>query len=74
MGERVRRMAAREVETVLQRHGFVLVTQKGSHRKWRHAARGLQVIVPMHAGRSLPIGTLLAIMKGAEIPDSEYRG
>lgn len=74
MGERVRRLTAREAETILLRHGFVLVSQRGSHRKWRHPVRGLQAIVPMHAGRPLPIGTLLSIMKGAEIPENEYRG
>lgn len=30
---RTRRMKADEVERVLQRYGFVLVSQKGSHRK-----------------------------------------
>jgi predicted RNA binding protein YcfA (HicA-like mRNA interferase family) len=74
MGERVRRLTAREVESILSRHGFALVAQKGSHRKWRHPVRGLQVIVPMHAGRPLPIGTLLSILKGAEVPEAEYRG
>jgi predicted RNA binding protein YcfA (HicA-like mRNA interferase family) len=74
MGEHVRRLTPREVESILHRHGLVLVSQKGSHRKWRHPVRGVQVIVPMHAGRPLPIGTLLSIMKGAEIPETEYRG
>jgi predicted RNA binding protein YcfA (HicA-like mRNA interferase family) len=74
MGEKVRRLTAREVESILNRQGFVLIAQKGSHRKWRHPARGLQVIVPVHAGKVLPIGTLLSIMKGAEIPESDYRG
>lgn len=55
MGERVRRMTAREVESLLGRFGSELIGQKGSHREWRHAARGLQVIVPAHAGKSLPI-------------------
>jgi predicted RNA binding protein YcfA (HicA-like mRNA interferase family) len=74
MSERLRRLTAREVESILVRHGFTLVSQKGSHRKWRHPIRGLQVIVPMHAGRALPTGTLLSIMKGAEVPETEYRG
>lgn len=73
MGERVRRMTAREVEALLRAKGFVLVSQKGSHRKWRNVEKRTQVIVPDHAGRTLPIGTLLAIFKGAEIPESEYR-
>lgn len=31
-----RRMNADEVENILQRYGFKLVSQKGSHRKWRN--------------------------------------
>lgn len=74
MGERVRRMTAREVEAVLRRHGFLLVSQKGSHRKWRNPTLSLQVIVPEHRGRQLPIGTLRSILNNAEIPESEWRG
>jgi predicted RNA binding protein YcfA (HicA-like mRNA interferase family) len=43
MGERMRRMTAREVEGVLRRYGFRLVSQKGSHRKWRQPETGLQL-------------------------------
>lgn len=74
MGERVRRMTARELESILGRYGFELVSQKSSHRKWRNRPAGLQVIVPEHRGRQLPTGTLLAILKAAEIPQSEWRG
>jgi predicted RNA binding protein YcfA (HicA-like mRNA interferase family) len=74
VGERVRRLSAREVQAVLRQYGFTLVSQKGSHQKWRDAQRGLQVIVPDHQGKPLPLGTMLAIMKGAEIPEAEYRG
>ena len=73
MGERIRRMTAREVESLLRAHDFVLVSQKGSHRKWRNERRRLQVIVPEHRGRTLPLGTLVAILKGSEIPESEWR-
>jgi predicted RNA binding protein YcfA (HicA-like mRNA interferase family) len=73
MPGRLRRLTASEVETLLRRHGFVLVRQRGSHRKWRHLERKLQVIVPMHSGRPLPIGTLTHILKGAEIPEEEWR-
>ena len=73
MGERLRRMTAREVEGLLKRHGFQLVAPKGSHRKWRQPETGLQVIVPEHRGRTLPLGTLRAILKGGEIPESEWK-
>ena len=72
MGDRLRRMTAREVEKLLQRYGFQLVSQKGSHRKWRNVESQLQVIVPSHRGKDLPIGTLRNILVTAEIPTSEW--
>ena len=66
-------MNSREVEVILKRYGFELISQKGSHRKWRNSNSGLQVIVPEHKGKDLPIGTLRNILKGAQIPDSEWR-
>lgn len=44
MGERIRRMDAKQVETILKRYGFRMVSQKGSHRKWRNDERNLQVL------------------------------
>ncbi|GAB4226817.1 MAG: hypothetical protein Kow0049_06270 [Stanieria sp.] len=66
-------MKSREVEAILKRYKFKLISQKGSHRKWRNAELGLQVIVPEHKGKDLPIGTLKNIFKGAQIPESEWR-
>ena len=73
MGERIRRMDAKQVETILKRYGFRLVSQKGSHRKWRNDERNLQVIVPYHKSRDLPLGTLRNILVNADIPESEWK-
>ncbi|MBW4471803.1 MAG: type II toxin-antitoxin system HicA family toxin [Stenomitos rutilans HA7619-LM2] len=70
---RIRPMNAADVERILTRYGFELVSQKGSHRKWRNLERNLQVIVPYHKGRSLPIGTLRNIMISASIPEAEWK-
>jgi predicted RNA binding protein YcfA (HicA-like mRNA interferase family) len=70
---RTRRMNADEVERILQDYSFELVSQKGSHRKWRNVDRQLQVIVPYHKSRNLPIGTLRNIMMTADIPESEWK-
>ncbi|MEH2070897.1 MAG: type II toxin-antitoxin system HicA family toxin [Nostoc sp.] len=48
MSDRIRRITSREVETILRQYGFQLISQKGSHRKWRSEDLGLQVIVPEH--------------------------
>jgi predicted RNA binding protein YcfA (HicA-like mRNA interferase family) len=72
MPDRVRRMKADELERILVRLGFELVSQRGSHRKWRHPIKRLQVIVPFHKGRPLPVGTLVHILKGAEVPRGDW--
>ena len=73
MGERIRRMNAKQVEKILEHYGFQLVSQKGSHRKWRNFERKLQVIVPSHRSRDLPLGTLRNILVNADIPESEWK-
>ena len=73
MGERIRRMDAKQVEKILQKYGFQLISQKGSHRKWRHFERNLQVIVPYHKSRDLPLGTLRNILVNADIPECEWQ-
>jgi len=69
----LRSFSAKELERLLRKYGFVLVSQKGSHRKWRNPETHSQVIVPYHAGRDLPTGTLMSILTAAEIPDKEWR-
>ena len=70
---RAKRFTATELEKLLAAHGFGFVSQSGSHRKWRNDTSRRQVIVPAHQGRVLPIGTVVAVLKGAEIPESEWR-
>nr|WP_216595532.1 type II toxin-antitoxin system HicA family toxin [Myxosarcina sp. GI1] len=53
MGDRIRRMNAKEVEKILKKYGFELVSQKGSHKKSRNLERNLQVTVPYHQGISI---------------------
>jgi predicted RNA binding protein YcfA (HicA-like mRNA interferase family) len=66
-------MNADEVERILQDYGFVLVSQKGSHCKWRNAEAELQAVGPYHKSRVLPVGTLRNIMVTANIPESEWK-
>jgi predicted RNA binding protein YcfA (HicA-like mRNA interferase family) len=66
-------MNAVEVEHILQKYGFELISQKGSHRKWRNSEEEIQVIVPDHKARDLPVGTLRNILITANIPESEWK-
>ena len=72
MSAKIPRLRADEVTRVLQQHGFVFVSQRGSHQKWRHPDTGKQVIVPYHKGKQLPIGTLRSIITGSGILEEEF--
>ena len=63
---------AREVTKVLHKNGFVLVGQRGSHQKWRHA-NGRQVIVADHGSKPVPIGTLKSIIEGSGLGADSFR-
>lgn len=69
----VRRLTARQIEAVLIRYGFLLVGQRGSHRKWRNEESRLVVTVPDHGSREVPMGTVRQIMRSAGIPEKEWR-
>jgi len=72
MGQHFPVCKAREVMRVLRKHGFVVVSQKGSHQKWRHAD-GRQTIVADHGNKPIPIGTLKSIMEATKIPAEDFR-
>lgn len=62
---------AREVLAKLQRAGFVVKRQSGSHAVLRHAD-GRQTYVAMHPG-DIPAGTFRAILKQSNLTEIEFR-
>jgi predicted RNA binding protein YcfA (HicA-like mRNA interferase family) len=67
MSPRTPRLTATEIVKILQRHGFVKASQVGSHLKLFNPETRRIAIVPMHQGKVLPIGTIKAIEKQANI-------
>lgn len=57
-------VSSRKLCALLERNGFVLKRQKGSHRIYARAEDERRTVVPMHSG-DLPIGTLRKILKQA---------
>jgi predicted RNA binding protein YcfA (HicA-like mRNA interferase family) len=72
VSERFPVSTAKDVIRVLHQHGFSLVSQKGSHQKWRHS-NGRQVIVVVHGNKPIPIGTLKSIIEGAGLTAEDFR-
>lgn len=53
---------SRDVIKALKADGWVEVTQRGSHKQFKHPAKTGRVTVP-HPKRDLPMGTLRSIEK-----------
>lgn len=62
---------ARETLAKLQRAGFVIRRQSGSHAVLRHPD-GRQTYVAMHPG-DIPNGTLRAILKQAALSEEDFK-
>jgi predicted RNA binding protein YcfA (HicA-like mRNA interferase family) len=59
----------------LERTGFRKVHRKGSHVMLVHPADPTRIaVVPVHKSKTLPLGTLRAILKGAGLTDKDLRG
>jgi len=58
-------MNASQVIRLLQRHGWVLKTQKGSHKQFVHPEKTRKITVADHGKKEIPPGTIHAIFKQA---------
>jgi len=60
------RVTAREIATVLERAGFSLARQSGSHMIYRNAS-GKRATVPFHGSKILHPKVLRNILRDAEV-------
>lgn len=66
MGEKLPRVRAREIIKVLEKLGFFLSRQSGSHKIYRNP-EGKRTTVPYHSGKILHPKILKSIMEDAEL-------
>jgi predicted RNA binding protein YcfA (HicA-like mRNA interferase family) len=60
------RLTAREIAAALEKTGFALTRQSGSHQIYKNAA-GKRVTVPFHASKILHPKVLKSILRDAEL-------
>jgi predicted RNA binding protein YcfA (HicA-like mRNA interferase family) len=64
------RVTARQMATVLEKLGFCLTRQSGSHQIYKNAA-GRRATIPFHAANILHPKVLKSIMRDAELSPDE---
>ena len=62
----------RLVVRVLEKNGFIFVSQKGSHAKYRKVGREvLTTIVPMHK-KEIPMGTFNSVLRQSGLKKEDF--
>ena len=72
MTGRLPRVNAAETIRVLERAGFSLVRQSGSHKIYKNP-QGRRATVPFHTGKTLHPKLLQAILRDAELSVERFR-
>jgi predicted RNA binding protein YcfA (HicA-like mRNA interferase family) len=70
MSEKLPRVPAKKIIALLEKKGFVLVRQSGSHKIYKNNS-GIRVTVPDHAGKILHPKILSQICKDTGISPDE---
>lgn len=59
--------SSREIAARLEKEGWTLVRQSGSHRQYKHPTKPGRVTLP-HPVKDIPVGTLRSIYRQAGWP------
>lgn len=63
-------MKVREAIKLIEQDGWFQVTQKGSHRQFKHQTKKGRVTIAGNPGHELPKGTLASILRQAQLEDA----
>ncbi len=62
-------MTVREILRIIEKDGWFMVAQKGSHRQYKHPAKPGRVTIAGHPNDDLAPGTLNSILRQAGLKD-----
>lgn len=69
----MRSINAKKLIKILESNNFVFSRQKGSHIIFKNIENGIMVPAPLHGkSKSIPIGTLMAIIKQSKISKDKF--
>lgn len=65
--------SSREIIRVLGHFGFVYISQKGSHTKFRkHTIAGVKTVIVPHPKKDIPFGTFQSIKRQAGLSEQDF--
>jgi predicted RNA binding protein YcfA (HicA-like mRNA interferase family) len=73
MSEKIPRITAEKAISVIEKIGFELVRQSGSHRIYRNK-NGSRITIPVHSGKVLHPKIVKNILRDADLSVEQFRG
>lgn len=67
----MKQVSGKDLARAVQRRGWTLARVHGSHQIFVMAGRRERIVIPVHGNRPLKIGLLRALMKIAELTESD---
>jgi predicted RNA binding protein YcfA (HicA-like mRNA interferase family) len=64
--------SSRQVIAALEREGFIFVSQRGSHVKYRKAGSPVRTVIVPAGRKQIPRGTFRSILRQAGLDDQAF--
>ena len=66
--------SSKQIIKVLEKRGFIFISQKGSHLKYRKKTKkeSLTVIIPVHS-KEIPTGTFRSILRQSKLSEEDFQ-
>lgn len=68
---RTPRIDARKISSVIERYGYKMIRQRGSHRIYENSD-GIRVVLPVHSGAIIHPKIVTTISRDTGIPIEEF--
>jgi len=62
-----------DIIKVLQKRGFIYISQKGSHTKFRKTGSPTLIVIVPAGKREIPFGTFKSILRQANLTEDDFR-
>jgi len=62
-----------EIIKVLKKQGFVYISQKGSHAKFRKTGSQTSTVIVPAGKKEIPFGTFRSILRQANLTEDDFR-
>lgn len=66
-------LSSRQIVVILLREGFVFVSQRGSHAKYRKTSDVVATVIVPTDKKEIPIGTLHSIIRQSRLADKKFK-